>query len=225
MQHSVRSVQTTVKVPAVNLKEEKRTPESGQGLMVATLVGVGRSGGLVMPVQTGLHVSICIGERMVPSQVATGGHVRRMGPLLARKFPTRPPLHQCIQFPSRSDHLSKLAVRSRARYARLLAIKMDWASAIRATILSIPRGKVSTYALVAEASGYPGYHRQVAQVLNRHGHGLPWQRVLGSGGQIKTSRATAMDQRTLLELEGVKFKGRRVDMAACQHHFKKVDPT
>jgi len=95
----------------------------------------------------------------------------------------------------------------------------DYVSAIRAAILSIPRGKVSTYADVAEAAGYPGYHRQVAQVLNRSAHGLPWHRVLGAGGQIKTSLETALDQRTRLEMEGVKFKGRRVDMAACGHQF------
>jgi methylated-DNA-protein-cysteine methyltransferase-like protein len=94
-----------------------------------------------------------------------------------------------------------------------------WVSDIRATILLIPRGKVSTYAAVAEAAGYPGYHRQVAQVLNRSGHGLPWHRVLGAGGQIKTSLETAFDQRTRLELEGVKFKGRRADMAAHAHQF------
>jgi len=95
----------------------------------------------------------------------------------------------------------------------------DYASAIRSTILGIPRGKVSTYADVAEAAGFPGYHRQVAQVLNRSGHGLPWHRVLGAGGQIRTSLKTALDQRTRLQMEGVKFKGRRVDMATCAHRF------
>jgi methylated-DNA-protein-cysteine methyltransferase-like protein len=95
----------------------------------------------------------------------------------------------------------------------------DWVAAIRATILSIPRGNVSTYADVAEAAGYPGYHRQVAQVLNRAGHGLPWHRVLGAGGLIKTSAETAFDQRTRLELEGVRFKGRRADMEHYAHRF------
>jgi methylated-DNA-protein-cysteine methyltransferase-like protein len=92
-------------------------------------------------------------------------------------------------------------------------------SAVRHAILSIPRGKVSTYGAVAEAAGFPGYHRQVAQVLNRPGHGLPWHRVLGAGGQIKTVGETAFDQRTRLDMEGVKFKGRRVDMAAFEHRF------
>jgi len=101
----------------------------------------------------------------------------------------------------------------------LMAACNDWGSAIRAAILAIPRGRVSTYGDVAEAAGYPGYHRQVAQMLNRSGHGLPWHRVLGAGGQIKTSLETAFDQRIRLEMEGVKFKGRRVDMAACAHRF------
>lgn len=96
----------------------------------------------------------------------------------------------------------------------------DWTSAIRAAILSIPRGKVSTYGEVAEAAGYPGYHRQVAQVLSRSGHGLPWHRVVGAGGQIKTSLETSFDQRTRLEMEGVKMKGRRVDMVSHAHRFK-----
>jgi methylated-DNA-protein-cysteine methyltransferase-like protein len=96
----------------------------------------------------------------------------------------------------------------------------DWVIAVRATILRIPRGKVSTYAEVAAAAGYPGYHRQVAQVLNRFGDGLPWHRVLGAGGQIKTSLETALDQRTRLEMEGVKFKGRRADMATFAFSFE-----
>jgi methylated-DNA-protein-cysteine methyltransferase-like protein len=95
----------------------------------------------------------------------------------------------------------------------------EWMSAVRRTILSIPRGKVSTYGGVAEAAGYPGYHRQVAQLLNRSGHGLPWHRVLGAGGHIKTVGETAFDQRTRLEMEGVRFKGRRVDMARFEHRF------
>jgi methylated-DNA-protein-cysteine methyltransferase-like protein len=98
-------------------------------------------------------------------------------------------------------------------------VPKDWVTAVRVAILSIPRGKVSTYGDVAEAAGYPSYHRQVAQLLNRSGHGLPWHRVVGAGGLIKTSSEIAFDQRTRLEMEGVRFKGRRVDMTASAHHF------
>ena len=94
------------------------------------------------------------------------------------------------------------------------------AAAIRRVIRRIPRGRVATYGQVAEAAGYPRYHRQVAQVLrSSSGAGLPWHRVLGAGGQIKLPRAAALEQRTRLELEGVRFRGARVDMARHQYVF------
>ena len=87
---------------------------------------------------------------------------------------------------------------------------------IRAAILQIPRGKVSTYGAVARAAGLPGRARQVARVL--HGaYGLPWQRVLGSGGEIKLRGDSAIEQRFRLESEDVRFRGKRVDMKA--HEF------
>lgn len=90
---------------------------------------------------------------------------------------------------------------------------------IEQAIRAIPRGKVSTYGGVARAAGFPGAARQVAAILRR-GFGLPWQRVLGSGGAIKLTGDSAMEQRFRLEAEGVKFRGRRVDMKA--HEFKGV---
>lgn len=86
---------------------------------------------------------------------------------------------------------------------------------IEQTIRAIPRGKVSTYGGVAKAAGFPGAARLVARVLRR-GFGLPWQRVLGAGGQIKLTGDSAIEQRLRLEAEGVRFRGRKVDMRACQ---------
>ena len=88
--------------------------------------------------------------------------------------------------------------------------------AIRRAILMIPRGKVATYGQVAAIAGYPRGHRQVAAVLSKGGAPLPWHRVLGAGGQIKTSRDGALEQRMRLEMEGVAFRGSRVDMAKHQ---------
>jgi methylated-DNA-protein-cysteine methyltransferase related protein len=87
---------------------------------------------------------------------------------------------------------------------------------IEAAIRRIPRGKVSTYGAVARAAGLPGRARLVARVLHR-GFGLPWQRVLGAGGEIKLCGDSAIEQRLRLEAEGVHFRGRRVDMK--QHEF------
>ncbi len=92
-------------------------------------------------------------------------------------------------------------------------------TAIRRVVRQIPRGKIATYGQVAQAAGYPRCHRQVAQVLRKWGDALPWHRVLGAGGRIKTNRDTAIEQRMRLELEGVRFRGSRVDMARHQKNF------
>ena len=90
---------------------------------------------------------------------------------------------------------------------------------IRATILKIPRGKISTYGAIARAAGLPGRSRQVARVLRRS-FGLPWQRVLGAGGEIKLRGDSAIEQRLRLEAEGVRFRGRRADMKAHEFAFR-----
>jgi methylated-DNA-protein-cysteine methyltransferase-like protein len=89
---------------------------------------------------------------------------------------------------------------------------------IERTIRAIPRGKVSTYGSVARAAGFPGAARQVAAVLRR-GFGLPWQRVLGAGGVIKLQGDSAIEQRLRLEAEGVRFRGRKVDIRTCEFKF------
>ena len=87
-------------------------------------------------------------------------------------------------------------------------------------IRSIPRGKVSSYSAVAAAAGYPQYHRLVAKLLRGCGDRLPWQRVLGADGTIRLQGEAAYEQRLRLELEGVKFLGARVDLAAHAHQFR-----
>ncbi len=93
-------------------------------------------------------------------------------------------------------------------------------AAFRKAIRQIPRGKVATYGQVAAAAGYPLYHRHVARLLRNCGNSLPWQRVVGAGGQIKLPREAGLEQRTRLELEGVRFRGARVDMSQHQHRFR-----
>jgi methylated-DNA-protein-cysteine methyltransferase-like protein len=89
---------------------------------------------------------------------------------------------------------------------------------IQAAIRKIPHGKVSTYGAIARAAGLSGRARQVAQILHR-GFDLPWQRVLGAGGEIKLRSDSAMEQRFRLQAEGVRFRGRRVDMKAHEFIF------
>jgi methylated-DNA-protein-cysteine methyltransferase related protein len=92
---------------------------------------------------------------------------------------------------------------------------------IEAAIRRIPEGKVSTYGAVGRAAGLPRGARQVAKVLHR-GFGLPWQRVLGAGGEIKLRGDSAIEQRLRLEAEGVRFRGRKVDMKAHEFKFRRT---
>lgn len=93
--------------------------------------------------------------------------------------------------------------------------------AFRRIIFSIPAGKVSTYGRVAAAAGYPLYHRAVARLLRCDPiDSLPWHRIVGVGGAIKLKSSAAIEQRNRLRLEGVKFSGRLVGMASCEHHFR-----
>lgn len=89
---------------------------------------------------------------------------------------------------------------------------------IEAAVRRIAPGKVSTYGAVARAAGLPTGARLVARVL-RGGFELPWQRVLGSGGEIKLRGDSAMEQRFRLESEGVRFRGKKVDMKTFEFRF------
>jgi len=88
---------------------------------------------------------------------------------------------------------------------------------IVAAIRKVPRGYVSTYGAIARAAGYPGAARQVVRTLHITA-GLPWQRIVGAGGEIKLRGESAFEQRFRLESEGVTFRGRRVNMRV--HEFK-----
>jgi methylated-DNA-protein-cysteine methyltransferase related protein len=93
-------------------------------------------------------------------------------------------------------------------------------AAIRRAVRQIPKGQVATYGQVAAAAGYPLYHRQVVQLLRKAGDALPWQRVVGSGGVIRLKYEAGLEQRRRLEMEGVRFSGKRVNMADFQHVFR-----
>jgi methylated-DNA-protein-cysteine methyltransferase-like protein len=94
-------------------------------------------------------------------------------------------------------------------------------AAFRRIIHSVPRGKVSTYGKVAAAAGYPLYHRAIAKLLrNAPLQGLPWQRIVGAGGEIKLRGEDAAEQRLCLGIEGVKFRGKRVNMELYEHQLR-----
>ncbi len=100
---------------------------------------------------------------------------------------------------------------------------MGYFEDIQKIVCRIPFGKVATYGEVARAAGHPGTARQVSWALrNADDRGIPWQRVLGAGGRILLPDRAGWMQRELLEVEGVKFIGARVDMKHCAYRFPKL---
>ncbi|MGA8711346.1 MAG: MGMT family protein [Thermoplasmata archaeon] len=82
---------------------------------------------------------------------------------------------------------------------------------LRRVISGVPRGKVITYGQVAAAGGFPSAARLTVYALQRS-KGLPWHRVVGAGGRIALLGEEGREQRLLLEIEGVTFRGGRVRM-------------
>jgi methylated-DNA-protein-cysteine methyltransferase-like protein len=100
---------------------------------------------------------------------------------------------------------------------------------VYAIVRTIPRGKVLTYGQIATLLGSPYMARQVGWAMHGCPKGLPWQRVVGAGGKILVNSFSvgegALLQRRLLELEGVRFAGQRIDMTAHQFGPSKLNQT
>ncbi len=88
-------------------------------------------------------------------------------------------------------------------------------------VRKIPPGRVLTYGQIALMLGAPYMARQVGWAMHGCPAGLPWQRVVGAGGKILINSFSLeggpLLQRKLLEMEGVRFLGNRVDMSLHQY--------
>jgi methylated-DNA-protein-cysteine methyltransferase-like protein len=83
-------------------------------------------------------------------------------------------------------------------------------------VKAIPRGKVATYGQIAIMAGLPNGARQVSWVLNTcsRSENLPWQRVVNARGTISLEGEGRIEQRALLESEGVLFDDEgRIDLS------------
>lgn len=84
---------------------------------------------------------------------------------------------------------------------------VGWESAIAAAVSKVPAGRVATYKQVAELAGAPNPSqgaKKVGEAL-RDLPDVPWHRIIGSKGDIRTSAEQASEQRKLLEAEGITF--------------------
>lgn len=86
----------------------------------------------------------------------------------------------------------------------------EFEDAVTRVISSLESGDVVTYGEVAAEAGYPGAARAVGTLL-RNSEGLPWWRVVGSGGRIRTPDPSR--QIRLLTDEGVLVVNGRVKKA------------
>ena len=90
---------------------------------------------------------------------------------------------------------------------------MSW-DPVYKLVKQIPRGRVLTYGAVARALRLSGGARTAGRAMAGcpSGKGIPWHRVLGSGGKLLIREPYASLQRKLLESEGVLMTERRVNM-------------
>ena len=85
---------------------------------------------------------------------------------------------------------------------------ISFTSRAKEIIKRIPKGKVTTYGLIAAHSGNPRAARQVARILHSSSRkdNLPWHRVVNRNGQISLKHINGYEiQKRLLQKEGVVF--------------------
>ncbi|MCS5707922.1 MGMT family protein [Candidatus Berkiella cookevillensis] len=83
-------------------------------------------------------------------------------------------------------------------------------------ILSVPKGKVATYGLIAKLAGNPRGSRAVGWILHSstHKYNLPWQRIIKSDGRLSFVAGSTkfLSQCKKLDAEGVLVINGRVDL-------------
>ena len=62
----------------------------------------------------------------------------------------------------------------------------DFERAVLEILRSLKSGEVVTYGEVAELAGYPGRARGVGRILAITPEDLPWWRVVGAGGKLRS---------------------------------------
>ena len=96
----------------------------------------------------------------------------------------------------------------------------NFSNTVRAVVSSIPKGKVATYGQVAALAGRPKASRAVGMIMshNKDTKAVPCHRVVGSTGAL-TGYAYGNGKTTkksMLQKEGVQFKGDRIDLSSSQ---------
>ena len=90
---------------------------------------------------------------------------------------------------------------------------MSWDPVYR-LVKQIPRGRVLPYGTLARMLRLRGGARSAGRAMaaTPSGKGIPWHRVVGAGGRLLIPEPHGSLQRRLLESEGVKLDGARINM-------------
>jgi methylated-DNA-protein-cysteine methyltransferase-like protein len=102
---------------------------------------------------------------------------------------------------------------------------MSWEPVYR-LVKKIPRGRVTTYGEIARFLRLRGGARAAGYAMAAcpSGEGIPWHRVVGTGGRLLIADSHASLQRRLLETEGIEISGRRIDMKSYSWFPAKKKP-
>ena len=96
----------------------------------------------------------------------------------------------------------------------------DFFAHVYQVVKMIPFGQVATYGQIAQIVSHKGAARTVGWALNAlpEDTQVPWHRVINARGEIsQRDRASdEVDQRELLEREGVQFREGRTDLSVYQ---------
>lgn len=96
-----------------------------------------------------------------------------------------------------------------------LDASMSFTEKAWAVCARIPEGKVTTYGSIAKRLGKPHGARAVGQAMNRNPYApaVPCHRVVGADGKLTGYAGGLAKKKRILQAEGVKITGDRVDRA------------
>jgi alkylated DNA nucleotide flippase Atl1 len=89
----------------------------------------------------------------------------------------------------------------------------EYVEAVLSLVEQVPRGRVTTYGLIADAVGRGG-PRQVGRTMALHGGGVPWWRVVRADGSLPDSHGPEARQAYLEEGTPLRPSG-AVDLRAA----------
>ena len=90
---------------------------------------------------------------------------------------------------------------------------MSFEASVYRAVMQVPRGRVTSYGLIAQAVGRPGSSRAVGNALgrNRDLDAVPCYRVVRSDGSVGGYAGGMQEKMRRLRADGIAIKGGRID--------------